>query len=53
MKKKFFEDIKGLLLALFPLALMIALIAVVYFLAYQIAVSDLPSWFKFCLLWRR
>lgn len=50
MKKQFFEDIKGLLLALLPWALVIALIAGGYFLAYQIAVSDLPLWFKFLLL---
>lgn len=50
MKKQFFEEIKGLLMALLPLALTIVLIVGMYFLAYQIAVSDLPSWFKFFLL---
>lgn len=50
MKKQFLKDIKGLLFPLLPWILIVAMIAVIYFIAYRIAVSDLPPWFKFFLL---
>ena len=52
MKKQFFEDIKGLFLFLLPYIITILAIAACYFVAYKIAVSDLPAWFKFFLLQR-
>ena len=52
MKKQFWEEIKGLFFALLPWILIVLLLAVAFFIAYQISVSDLPPWFKFFLLQR-
>ena len=50
MKKQFLEDMRGLFITLLPWLIMIGVIALACFLAYKIAVSDLPPWFKFWLL---
>ena len=50
MKKRFLEDMKGLFITLLPALCALGVLALACFLAYKIAVSDLPPWFKFWLL---
>ena len=48
--KQFFLDLLGFIWVLFLYAPWLFLIPIIILVAYSIAVSDLPDWFKFFLL---
>ena len=48
--KEFFCDLVGIIWVLFLYAPWLFLIPIIILVAYFIAVSDLPDWFKFFLL---